>query len=704
LPAPVKRALAWLPRAVLDGLAGLDPAAQRALLAWPLAAQMAMIAGLAALFAGDADEPAEPAAPRAPTGLLAVGGPGPAEPRLPPDLIDFLLGRGAQPGWFGSVTVPRPVGRRPLPQLTGGPPEVGPVIGPAPPPDRITRPPSSEHQLLQQNRERFGEELATGYERPLPSATPVTATPEVGAFVGRHLERVAEDRWRTASAQASGTQAQQAAAKVHDALVAAAQAQALADKQAYDELPSHVRQRRTTVKPKPAPRIPAPDLADVDRQARAEWLADLDALRGQRLTRVNIDGVVAELGTPAVHGALATNGAAMLARVARHLTPPELSELLAAAPNGKLPAALTDPVAAALPGVLAANGTPAEILGGLSALGPQMAVLVQLSAADCVILLRLPKLGLLKTMLAGGQAAHLAALISRDAVSIAMVNTLMVAVDTPATFGLVCGPGAAAVEVLLGAGLSAATLQIWCRPPAVTATVQLLGHAGLAACAPILSLLAAAQPAVLPAQLMAPLTAGAAPATVAGAVWDAPALVQTVAQALVYFTTHPAGTFGRIPHERGHRGVPGRQSGADEPRRRLRGVRRPVHELAAQCGAHRENPADADRGGVRAVPVREHVQDSDRGLLRRGHRGVPGGYLGSAGRPATAGCLGVPLGDAHPPPAGRKQAGRPDRRPPQAFRATQAEDRDAHRRQLRAGRGGPPHEHDVTNRHAQSDR
>lgn len=395
---------------------------------------------------------------------------------------------------------------------------------------------------MQQNRQKFGEQLAIAYERPAPSGTPVAAAPEVGAFVGAHLEKVAELRWRSDAAQTYGAQAQAAATQTHQQQVAAAQAQALADQQAYDALPSNVRKRKGTVKPKPAQHIPAPDLAAIDQRARAEWLADLDALRGQRLGRATIDALVAEIGAAELHDALAVNGVAMLARLANALTPQQVSQLLDAAPQGKVPAGLTDAVATALPGVLAAGGEPDEILRGLSSLGPQLPVLLQQPAADCVSLLRLPKLGLLKTMLAGAQAANLVALISRPAVTIAMVNDLMVAVDTPATFGLVCGAGPANVEALLGAGLAPATLQVWCRPAVVTATVQLLTHAGLATCVPILPDLEAAQPAVQPGQLMAALAAGAAPATVVGAVTDAPALLQTVAQALLYFTAHPTRT------------------------------------------------------------------------------------------------------------------------------------------------------------------
>jgi hypothetical protein len=553
LPPAVKRALARLPRAILDGLARLDPEAQRTLLGWPPAAQLAMIAGLEALFApgasgGGPDEPDGPApdGPRPTAALVAIGGSGPAQPRLPPDLVDFLLGRGERPGWFGSVHVPAPrtAGRRPLPQLTGGTPTTGPVDGPTLPPARIVLPPASESQLRQQNRERFGQHLATGYERPVPSGTPVTAAPEVGTFVDRHLEKVAERQWREDSAQAYGAQARATATQTHEQQVEAARVTAKADRDAYDLLPANVRKRKGTVKPKPAPHIPVPDLDAVDRQARAEWLADLDALRGHRLDRVTIDGLVAEIGAPELHDALAANGAAMLARLANVLTPQQVSQLLDAAPHGKVPAALTDAVATALPGVLAAGGSADLILGGLSSLGPQLAVLLQHPAAPCVRLLRLPKLGLLKTMLAGGQAANLVTLIGRATVSIDMVNALMVAVDTPATLGLVCGTGAANVELLLGAGLGPATLQVWCRPAAVTVTIALLNHPGLATCAPILTDLEQAQPAVQPGQLMAALTAGAAPATVVGAVTNAPGLLQTVAQALQYFTAHPADTLG----------------------------------------------------------------------------------------------------------------------------------------------------------------
>jgi hypothetical protein len=424
--------------------------------------------------------------------------------------------------------------------LTGGTPPVGPAVGPALPAERIGRPPASERQLRQQNREAFGNLLATGYERPAPSGTPVTATPEVGAFADRHVENVAERQWRSDSAQAYGAQAQAAATLTHQQQVTAAQATALSDRQAYDALPANVRKRKATVKPKPAHHIPAPDLGAVDRQAQAEWLADLAALRGQQLGRATIEGLVTEIGATDLHDALAVNGAVMLARLANALTPQQVSLLLQAAPQGKVPTALTDAMANALPGVFAAGGSPDEILGGVSCLGPQLAVLLQQPAADCVSLLRVSKLGLLKTMLAGGQAANLVALISRPAVTIAMVNQLMVAVDVPATFGLICGAGAANVEALLGAGLAPATLQVWCRPVVVTATIALLTHPGLVACVPILTNLAAAQPAVTPVQLMAALAAGAAPATVVGAVRDAPALLQTVAQALQYFTAHPA--------------------------------------------------------------------------------------------------------------------------------------------------------------------
>jgi hypothetical protein len=458
--------------------------------------------------------------------------------------VDFLLGRGEQPGWFGAVNLPapRPPARRPLPQLTGGTPTPGPVVGPGLPPVRIVLPPASEAQLLHQNRERFGQQLATGYERPVPSGTPVVAAPAIGTFVERHREQVAERQWREDSAQAYGGRAQTAATQAHQQQVAAAQAKATADQQAYDLLPANVRKRQATIKPKPAQHIPAPDLDAVDQQARAEWLADLDALRGQGLDRDTIDGLVAEIGAAELHGALAANGAAMLARLANVLTPQQVALMLEEAPNGTVPAALTDPVAAGLPGLLAAGGSAELIFRGLSTLGAQLPVLLQHAPAPCVRLLRVPKLGLLKTMLAGGQAVNLVALAIRGTVSIDMVNALMVAVDTPATFGLVCGAGAANVEVLLAAGLGPATLQVWCRPAVATATIALLNHPGLATCAPILTDLERAQPAVQPGQLMAALTAGAAPATVAGAVTDAPALLQTVAQALQYFTAHPTHT------------------------------------------------------------------------------------------------------------------------------------------------------------------
>lgn len=51
--------------------------------------------------------------------------------------------------------------RRPLPQLTGGTPPLGPAVGRALPVERISRPPASERHLRQQNREAYGNLLPT---------------------------------------------------------------------------------------------------------------------------------------------------------------------------------------------------------------------------------------------------------------------------------------------------------------------------------------------------------------------------------------------------------------------------------------------------------------------------------------------------------------------------------------------------------------
>src|SRR5204863_5428276 len=93
----------------------------------------------------------------------------PAHAGLPPDFVDFLMGRVRMPVWLGRI------------RLNMGRPSVGSALllqGPTPSPARL-RPPSLSPEGGRQRRQAYGEQLVSSYERPQPSGAPVVASPEV---------------------------------------------------------------------------------------------------------------------------------------------------------------------------------------------------------------------------------------------------------------------------------------------------------------------------------------------------------------------------------------------------------------------------------------------------------------------------------------------------------------------------------------------
>jgi len=142
LPPAVVRALNALPAPVQQALLGLPHRAQMALLELTEATQLQIIA----LLAGAGPAQPRPGVPAlhgtgaAPGAMVPHGGGGPAgaarpaQPQgFPPDLLNFLLGRGKAPGWMRNVTVPGGPGRRAsgLRALMGPQPtQFGPPLSP----------------------------------------------------------------------------------------------------------------------------------------------------------------------------------------------------------------------------------------------------------------------------------------------------------------------------------------------------------------------------------------------------------------------------------------------------------------------------------------------------------------------------------------------------------------------------------------------
>jgi hypothetical protein len=122
LPLNVQRALMTLPPIVRQWLAGLPLAAQRGLLELSPAAQLLIIDWLGRLA-----QPRRPDRAAHGGGLVPLGGAWTPPPvgragGLPPELVDFLLGRGQFPAFFGGIVVDLPMGApRHSPRLLGPP-------------------------------------------------------------------------------------------------------------------------------------------------------------------------------------------------------------------------------------------------------------------------------------------------------------------------------------------------------------------------------------------------------------------------------------------------------------------------------------------------------------------------------------------------------------------------------------------------------
>ena len=535
LPPSVKRRLAGLPSAMLTGLASLPAEAQRALLGLPAETQLQIIDALA----GGGTS----------AGTSAVEGPGamvttakqPTEPNLlgntglPPDFADFLMGGVQMPDWLGGVRIhiARPQSHGPL--LLGAPPR--------PPVD--LRPPSLSEEGNKSRREAYGDQLPSQREKPVPSGKKVQASPEVAQLGHDHVAEIKkreeaekDDKWSSESSAPYGASARNSADSDHKQKLGEAKAKI---KQLNPRDDIRERKKSTQLKEADSKHLALqqnpPDLDSVQSTAELEWKTDLNSLRKAGLTREAIDALVVRIPAETLHGYLTTSSVLSIARLALRLTPARVALLLEGC-DGKIPGALTDPVADGLTGLFNAGAKVQDILGGLKSLGNQMESLLTAPAPACVTLLRVPSLPTLKAMIQGGQIAHLGALAAL--VPSASIKVLIEAVPTAAVLGQLFGAGAGSVQLFLGCNLSAPIMKLWCSGPTLASTITLLARPDLAQCLPMLPDLAKDQ--VGPTELLAPLGAGVAPILLCQSVTYAPKLLQKPSQTLAYFLANPAHT------------------------------------------------------------------------------------------------------------------------------------------------------------------
>ena len=558
LPPRVGRRLAALPAGMLRDLAALPQDARQALLLLPPDSQLLIIDGLERLSAGDRGGQPEN---RAEQGAVGGVSGGPAESvgpdRLPADFVDFLLGRSV-PDWAGPVRFHLP-------------PSAPPALG-APQAQLGLRPPDLSPEGRQQRREAFGAHLATSYQKPQPSGTSVAVSPAVAQISAQHPAKVAEREearldaeWSSASGTAYGNGAATASGTQYQADLVAAQRKVVSATPVFKprkerDKPPAMKQAEADLK---ALQNAPPDLPAVVAAAGKTWIADLSALRSEGLSRSDIDVLAAAIGAEELHLALATNGAGVIARLAKRLTATQVSTVLLAC-GGNVPQAVTDQVAAGLGGLLAAGASGELVIAAARALGDQLPVLSTGQPAACVRLLRTSNLPLLKVMVIGGQSANLLTLA--PLLDVPLLTAVLKSAGTAANLAQLFTAGAVRLSALFTSGVSLTALQTWCSPAILVSTVQLLGRPDLPTCLPVLPLLV--DDGIGPIELMTALQTGATAAVVCGGVADARALLKKPRDALNYFIAQPGHTLVQFHRTVAQAAASMASRPADNPRQR----------------------------------------------------------------------------------------------------------------------------------------